>query len=230
MDYMFIILGGIVNLLDIFINTLYPQTCGICNKLSKKPICRKCKNKLDKIIFPKRKVFLPLSGIYYDEHMYLFKYEGIIKQKIILYKFYDKSYLYKFFADIIYKNSKIMEYIKSYDIIIPVPLAKYRKRERGYNQTYLILKELAKKDNQIIIAEDVLIKMKNIKPQSTLDKKQRQYNIKNAFYVQREYKIKNKKILLFDDVFTTGSTTNECSRVLKEKNAIKVGILTIVKD
>ena len=230
MDYMFVILGGIVNLLDIFINTLYPQTCGICNKLSKKPICRKCKNKLDKIIFPKRKVFLPLSGIYYDEHMYLFKYEGIIKQKIILYKFYDKSYLYKFFADIIYKNLKIMEYIKSYDIIIPVPLAKYRKRERGYNQTYLILKELYKKDKSIIIKNNILQKQKNIKPQSSLNRLERKNNIKNVYCVVNQNNIIDKKIVLFDDVFTTGSTTNECSRILKEYGAKKVGILTIAKD
>lgn len=123
-----------------------------------------------------------------------------------------------------------MKYIKSYDLIVPVPLSRYRKKERGYNQTYLIVKELAKKDKQIIVEDNVLLKIKNVKPQSSLNKTQRQYNIKNAFYVQKESEIRNKKILLFDDVFTTGSTTNECSRVLKEKKAKKIGILTIAKD
>ena len=161
--------------------------------------------------------------------MYLFKYEGIIKQKIILYKFYDKSYLYKFFADIINNNNKIKNYILKYDYIIPIPLHKYRYNERGYNQTYLILKELNKKQN-IKILNDVLLKNKNIKPQSTLNRIERAYNIKNAYIIKNIEKIQNKKILLFDDVFTTGNTTNECSKLLKENGAIKVSVLTIAKD
>ena len=161
--------------------------------------------------------------------MYLFKYEGIIKQKIILYKFYDKSYLYKFFADIINNNNKINNYIQRYDYIIPIPLHKYRYNERGYNQTYLILKEINKK-RHIKILNDVLIKNKNIKPQSSLNKIERANNIKNAYVIKNIEKIQNKKILLFDDVFTTGNTTNECSRLLKENGATKVGVLTIAKD
>jgi len=53
---------------------------------------------------------------------------------------------------------------------------------------------------------------------------------KNAYDITNKLEIKNKKILLFDDVFTTGSTTNECSRILKENGAKKIGVLTIAKD
>lgn len=90
-----------MNFLENVLNFLYPQTCGICEKISKEPICKHCKLMLDKITFPNRKCFLEVNGIYYDEHMYLFKYEGIIKEKIKEYKFCDQSYLYKFFAVII---------------------------------------------------------------------------------------------------------------------------------
>lgn len=76
----------------------------------------------------------------------------------------------------------------------------------------------------------MLIKNKNIKPQSSLNKIDRANNIKNAYEIKNIKKIQNKKILLFDDVFTTGNTTNECSRILKENGAIKVGVLTIAKD
>ena len=162
--------------------------------------------------------------------MHIFKYDGIIKQKIRQYKFKDKAYLYKLFAEIIYSNKKVIEYIKSYDYIIPIPLHKYRYRERGYNQAYLILKELKNRDNKITIKINILQKEKNIKPQSTLNKVDRKDNIRNAYSVINSIEVKNKKILLFDDVFTTGSTTNECSRILKENGAKKIGVLTIAKD
>ena len=115
-------------------------------------------------------------------------------------------------------------------MIIPVPLHKYRSRERGYNQSFLILKALAKKNKNIIIKNNILQKQRNIKPQSSMNKLERKNNIKNAYTITNKLEIKNKKILLFDDVFTTGSTTNECSRMLKENGAKKIGVLTIAKD
>ena len=85
-------------------------------------------------------------------------------------------------------------------------------------------------DNKITIKINILQKEKNIKPQSTLNKVDRKDNIRNAYSVINSIEVKNKKILLFDDVFTTGSTTNECSRILKENGAKKIGVLTIAKD
>ena len=124
-----------------------------------------------------------------------------------------------------------MQYIQKYDYIIPVPLHKYRYRERGYNQAYLILKELSKLEKNIIIKNNIIKKTENIKPQSTLNKAERKDNIKGVYeIINKENKIEDRKILIFDDVFTTGSTTNECSRVLKEHKAKKVGVLTIAKD
>ena len=124
-----------------------------------------------------------------------------------------------------------MQYIQKYDYIIPVPLHKYRYRERGYNQAYLILKELSKLEKNIIIKNNIIKKTENIKPQSTLNKAERKDNIRGVYeIINKENKIEDRKILIFDDVFTTGSTTNECSRVLKEHKVKKVGVLTIAKD
>ena len=85
-------------------------------------------------------------------------------------------------------------------------------------------------DKNIIIKNNILQKQRNIKPQSSMNKLERKNNIKNAYTITNKLEIKNKKILLFDDVFTTGSTTNECSRMLKENGAKKIGVLTIAKD
>lgn len=219
-----------MKLFNVALNLFFPKTCGICEKICTDLICRVCKKKLEKITIPHRKCFLEITGIYYDEHMHIFKYEGIIKEKIRQYKFGNQAYLCEFFAGIINSNQKVMKYINSYDYIIPIPLHKYRNRERGYNQSFLILKTLAKQNMNIIIKNNILQKQRNIKPQSTLNKLERKNNIKNAYTITNKLEIKNKKILLFDDVFTTGSTTNECSRILKENGAIKIGVLTIAKD
>ena len=77
---------------------------------------------------------------------------------------------------------------------------------------------------------NIIIKYKNIVPQSTLNQNGRKENIKNVYKVINKEKIKNKKILILDDIFTTGSTVNECSRILKEAGAKEIGILTIAKD
>lgn len=219
-----------MNLINVALNLFFPKTCGICEKICTDSICSVCKKKLEKITISHRKCFLEITGIYYDEHMHIFKYEGIIKEKIRQYKFGNQAYLCEFFAEIICSNQKVMKYIGKYDFIIPIPLHKYRNRERGYNQSFLILKALAKKNKNILIKNSILQKQRNIKPQSTLNKLERKNNIKNAYKVTNKLEIKNKKILLFDDVFTTGNTTNECSKILKENGAKKIGILTIAKD
>ncbi len=163
-------------------------------------------------------------------HLYLFEYDGIIKEKIIQYKFKDKAYLNEMFVNFIVKNKKICGFLKNYDIIIPTPISKSRKKIRGYNQTELIARKICDKTNILHFEKDILIKTKNIVPQSTLTRKERQQNVQNAYDVINTEKIQDKKVLLFDDVYTTGSTVNECSRMLKMSGASMVDVLTIAKD
>ncbi len=82
----------------------------------------------------------------------------------------------------------------------------------------------------IHIETQVLKKAKNNQPQSSLNKEQRRENVKNVYKVQNEVKIQNKEILLLDDIYTTGSTANECARMLKQAGCQTVGILTIASD
>lgn len=121
--------------------------------------------------------------------------------------------------------------MKKYDIILIVPISKQRKKERGYNQSELIAKEISKIIS-VKIAKNKIIKIKNIQPQSTLNKQQRAENIKQAYKLKNVENIKNKKILIFDDIYTTGSTVNECARILNEAgiNRKNIGVLTIAKD
>lgn len=161
--------------------------------------------------------------------MYIFMYEGYIRNTIINYKFKDKSYIYKTFSNYILKNEKFIEKIKSYDIIMPVPISTKRKKERGYNQSTLIARNISDKLN-VKLDEKSIYKKINIVPQSTLNKEQREKNIKGAYGIRNLKNIQNKKVLIFDDIYTTGSTANECSKILIINGAKEVGILTIAKD
>ena len=89
-----------------FLNFLFPVKCGICNKISKEAICNNCLNNLYKI--EKTKI-ANVKNCYYNKQLYIFDYKGIIRTKIIQYKFRDKAYLYKFFVQIMLKNSSTAE-------------------------------------------------------------------------------------------------------------------------
>lgn len=109
-----------INLLEL----VYPNVCGFCNKICKNELCNKCKMKIiqhqiDIVIKPENKYFKELISI--------LKYEGIIRDKILQYKFEDKAYIYKTFAKIVLKNKKVCGLLKKYDIIIPVPIHKKKK-------------------------------------------------------------------------------------------------------
>ncbi len=225
------------------INLIYPQTCGICGKINNKTICSKCNiqlKKQEKIgILTKEKLeenSLEMEK-HFEELMYIFKYEGQIRELILDYKFNEKSYMYKTFVNFLLKNKKIFENIKKYDKIIPVPISKKRYKERGYNQSLLIAKEISMQISyetnnniKLELVNNCLIKTKNIIEQSKLNKEDRQHNIQGVYTLKNGSILANKSILLIDDIYTTGSTVNECSRVLQQAKPNKIGVLVLAKD
>lgn len=216
------------------LNQIYPKTCGICGKIDTKSICSKCNLELKKQaeIRILQKEYIEEKSEkekYFQELMYIFKYEGQIRQLIIDYKFNEKSYIYKTFVNFLLKNKKIFENIKKYDKIIPVPISKKRYKERGYNQSLLIANEISKQTN-LELVNNCLIKTKNIIEQSKLNKEDRQQNIQGVYSIQNEEIITNKKVLLIDDIYTTGSTVNECSKILQQARPERIGVLVLAKD
>ncbi|MCI8655687.1 MAG: ComF family protein [Clostridia bacterium] len=165
----------------------------------------------------------------FDEHIYFFKYQGIIREEIIKYKFQEKSYNYKMFSSIILNDKELCKILSEYEIIIAVPVSRKRKKERGYNQTELIAKEISKKLN-IQYAKNILYKTVNTVAQSKLNKEEREKNAAGVYKIKNQEEITNKKILLLDDIYTTGSTVGECSKILKQANPKKIGVFTIAKD
>ena len=106
-------------------------------------------------------------------------------------------------------------------VLLPVPLEKRKLKWRGFNQSEEIGKEISKFLN-IPLINDILFKIKETLPQVELSEKEREENIKGVFIIRNRKKISGKKILLVDDVYTTGSTMKECAQLLKKAGAKEV--------
>lgn len=221
-----------MNFLEEVLSFIFTNECEICGKVSEKYICNKCKEKIEKskIFLNKIDDYKNDKTKYFGEHAYIFLYDEPIRKKILEYKFYNKPYLSKMFSEFLIKNEKLCRFFEKYDIIIPVPMTKKKMWKRGYNQSELIARILTKKYKKLYLDKYSLIKYKENKTQSTLNKTERIENVKNVYRVQSKEIIKQKNILLIDDIYTTGATCNECSKILKQNGCKQIGIFTIAKD
>ncbi len=217
------------NFYDRILDLVYPPVCGICGKFNQEFLCKRCRKMLEaEAKFNVDKV--DNQEYFFKNHLYIFKYEGIIRKLILNYKFNEKSYLYKTFVNFLLKNEKFFKILKSYDTIIPVPVSLKRMNERGYNQSELLANDIVKQIAECECITDCLIKHKNIIEQSKLNKEQRQKNIQGVYILKNKEKLINKKILLIDDIYTTGSTANECCKVLQKAKPKKIDVFTVAKD
>lgn len=114
-------------------------------------------------------------------------------------------------------------------VLIPVPIYKSKLKERGYNQSDLLATELSK-ILQTPVFPDVLIKIKSTASQMELKKQEREKNLMGAFVIKNPERISGKKVFLVDDVYTTGSTMQECALVLRNAGAKSVWGLTIARE
>jgi ComF family protein len=114
------------------------------------------------------------------------------------------------------------------EALIPVPLHPKRKSKRGFNQARVLAKELSKLKG-LPLEDLVLRKMKNVPPQTSLERDERGKSVRGVYTVLKSEKIQGKTVLLVDDVYTTGSTLKECSRELLRAGAKEVRAITIAQ-
>jgi ComF family protein len=122
------------------------------------------------------------------------------------------------------------------DLVAPVPLHPRRLRKRGFNQAYLLAGQLLRRvaseagaDASPRLERELLRRRRATPPQTGLGRRQRWVNIRNAFEVGDSASVRQRRVLLVDDVLTTGATANECARVLKAAGADRVDILTLAR-
>jgi len=222
------------------------EDCKACLEISqyqyclcKKPIiysgkCNKCKlKKLDALYFA-----ISYQKSLIKKLIQYFKYEPLIKELsnpltfLVIEHFQLLENQPSFLIDKVnescasssrFANARVTDYI-----LIPIPLYIKKLKWRGFNQAEEIAKELSN-FLDIPSAFDCLIKNQETRPQTELNDQERKENVKGVFLIKNKEKIKNKKILLVDDVYTTGSTMEEAAEVLKKAGAKKVIGITIAR-
>lgn len=216
----------IYNLIEKVIDLIYPRRCGFCNQRIKEDYtCKKCKKNLEYICI--KESIKNTSLDYFDFCVCAYSYEGLVREKILAFKFKNKKYLYRSLSERLIEI--LQQYQKIIDVIICVPISWKRYIERGYNQSDLLAKWIAFKLKKQRL-KFVLLKRKNNLKQSTLSQSERIINVMGSYYVLQKEKIQGKIILLVDDILTTGATVNECSKVLKENGAKEIIVATVAKS
>jgi competence protein ComFC len=165
----------------------------------------------------------------FSHHRSCGKYKGKLKDIILLYKYRHFQVLGKDLAYFVNRAlGKEEDIWWKVDAVVPVPLHPKRKKERGFNQAQIIAKELARIKG-IELGDQLLVKIKNVPPQTSLRVEERIENVSGAFAVVEKERIKGKVVLLVDDVYTTGSTIRECSSVLRNAGVKEVKALTVAQ-
>ena len=154
-------------------------------------------------------------------------YDEFSKKLILDFKFYDKTDLASLLAKMMFVAGKDI-FETGVDVIIPVPLHYTRLMKRKYNQSALLAKELGKLA-KIKVAYDTVIKKRKTKPQVECSGDERLKNVRDAFVVKNPEKVAGKRILLIDDVLTTGTTLKECTLALKKAKPKSVDWLTVTR-
>ncbi len=219
------------------LDIIYPRHCPLCGKVLvyqqgnackeclqelkrvKPPVCFRCGKHIDEeeteycqdcMTIPKR----------YIRGYPVFEYSGKLKQAIYEYKYKNQRIHTDFFVDCIYHCYKNEFSTLGIDGIIPIPIHKKRKKIRGYNQAELLAKQLGNRLH-IPVYPNAVIRVIHTNPQKELGDKARVKNLKNAFKLGSNT-IKLNKVLLVDDIYTTGATIDACTKILMDAGVKEV--------
>jgi competence protein ComFC len=234
-------------LLDSCLTLIYPQPCKICERSVESRalgvVCRKCWRRTrifdgTEIICAKCGAFLKFGGArvetfcrrcdadFYDAARAVGLYELALLVTILRLK---HTPVVPRHLENLFLQTFLESPFTDADKVIPVPLSKGRRAERNFNQAALLAKILAGKTRLEIDETSLVRTVHTPKHRAGMDKKSRLETVEKVFEAARPKSLENKKILLVDDVFTSGATASNCAKVLKEKGADKVYVLTVAR-
>ena len=235
-----------LNSLGAIASLFYPPVCTICsaNVAPREYLCEECEAKITRIVPPFcAKCSEPFEGaitgpftcancahrtIYFDAAVSAYRSRGIVRRIILDFKYGRRLYLRHLVARWLFAaldDDRLRQ--KRFDVIIPVPLHPARERERGFNQATL-LAELASAQMSLQ-ARPLLERTRYTTTQTAFDRAERMENLHGAFRLRKSADVRKLRVLLIDDVLTTGSTLSECARVLKKAGAISVHAATAAR-
>jgi ComF family protein len=226
---------------------IYPPTCPICQRSLKREeslVCEECWNNLTILPSP----FCPYCKSFFEGENFAAEHQCVCLSRVehrkilavrslgtfddfyqkLIHRFkYDKKVpIGRKLANSMGKEVAKTEGFGDIDLIVPVPLHPARQRERGFNQSEILAEGISKATG-IPLAEGVLKRKKNTKDQTYLNAQQRAENVRGAFLVKEPYRIEGKRVILVDDVMTTGATLNECATTLRNCGAEDIFAATL---
>jgi len=225
---------------------LYPPVCTLCGGKTRASeyLCERCEAKATPIVAPFcQQCSEPFEGaiataftcancahrtIYFDAAVAAYRGRGIVRQIIHDFKYGRQIHLRHLVARWLYAafdDERLRG--REFDMIVPVPLHPARQRERGFNQANLLAELLTAQIS--IPSKPVLKRVRYTTTQTALDRAERMENLHNAFRLRRNANVRGLRVLLIDDVLTTGSTLSECARILKRSGAISVHAATAAR-
>lgn len=223
--------GADVNFLrelwEALIYFLFPPRCPVCREIvdERYQICSKCAGKILHVDFSNEKFHL------IDRVLRVTKYRGGTRDLLRKLKFDNNLRVVpalKKILDDVDRREEILSLLNGIDFVVPVPLHQSRLAERGFNQTEEIFAEWFAKKN--LPLKNILIRTVETPRLYSFGKSEREKILSGAFAAVEELDLSGKKILLVDDIFTTGTTCRECAKVLKSLGAEKVFVLAFASD
>lgn len=204
------------NYFDAFLDLIFPPKCEVCKSSSKEALCQDCFNSV--------KFMKPHLGIHS-----VTSYDDVVRSALHQLKFNNKKRLAQPMGLLMvqYLSQTMHLDLKEIDVLVPVPLHPNRLKQRGFNQARLIALSIHQYFG--ITVENALLRIIDTKPQFDLSRNERFENVKGAFAMNKASHIFNKKILLIDDIYTTGATIAECANTLRAAGAKRTDILTLAR-
>jgi competence protein ComFC len=225
---------------------LYPPVCAVCsgNVADDEYLCGACDDRITRIVPPFcARCSEPFDGaiigsfdcancahrrLYFDAAVSAYRSRGIVRRIVLDFKYGRQVHLRHLLARWLraaIDDERIRHH--HFDVIVPVPLHRARERERGFNQAALLADLLS--TEMSISAKPVLERIRFTTTQTAFDRAERMENLRGAFRLRKDADVRGLRVLLIDDVLTTGSTVSECARVLKEAGASSVHAATAAR-
>lgn len=219
----------------------FPRRCPICDgavlcgekicspcvkKLPyiKEPACKKCGKQLEN---ERQEYCADCTGKvhYFVQGRAVFSYRAEMKLSMYRFKYSNKREYADFFAEEAVKQYGVWLSRREIDVIVPVPMHAKKQRSRGYNQAEVFAKALGTQTN-IPVDKHLVKRIKNTIPQKSLNDRQRKDNLKGAFQVRTNI-VKYSKILLVDDIYTTGATIDAIAELLRKAGVQEIYFMSI---
>ncbi len=234
-------------MLESIVTILYPRRCPICGEIVKprgQLVCPPCKLKLKPIEEPRcKKCSKPIESEereychdcetknhHYSKGYAMWVYDSSMKKSIADFKFHGRREYSDFYIDEIIKHYGNEIKSMAPEVLVPIPIHKSKLMQRGYNQADILAKGIGKKLN-ITVLSHLLQRDKKTLPQKLLNDKERLKNLEKAFTYSAEESNKIlkpiHKVMLIDDIYTTGSTIEACSNILLQNGIEEVYFLSI---